>query len=419
MADIVTVRIPELPEYSVYGDLTVNDKMPIWMAAYNKTVWAPLNDLRTFLVTGGGVSHPPVISGNAMFVRVSPVEAGGKIFSVPPLAGTNFILRRATVGFMDPAKEYEVLAAGGFKLLRTDDKLYLDETFELQFFSSVPTTTGSASSGSLFTGVLPVSANKILGPADMRKLIQIRATTNAIALTLPDLITIPDNAIIMVETLINNSKQHTINTQGGQNIYYGNSSHTNMFIGVGEILWLFKGEDGFYLLPSHGNFELDGNVYHSYKLGSNELVLDGSQVLRADYPRLFEWAQTIGGSMVTDTDWLSSIDYIGCFSLGNGTTTFRLPNHLNTSTRALKTLIGSDADRPQNIPGGYQGDAVGNITGQLTHPKGNAYTGGPNNSIFGNGAPSSLESKISTISINTGNSETRMKNIGLLPKIKC
>jgi len=429
MADLVTVRIPELPAFSVYGDLTVNDRMPIWMAAYNKTVQAKITDLRSFILTGGGISHPPIITGNAMIVTVSLLEAGGKIFSIPSIAGKDFLLRRAGIGAL-PLDAYEVLDAGGFKLLRTDDFLNLDEQFEIQFYgSSVSTGTGTGSTpslaGTLFTGVLSVSANRTLAPSDIGKLVQIRATTTAITLTLPAVETIPENSLIVIETSINNSKKHTIITSGSQNIYFSNASHTVMYIGVGESLVLYRGVDGYYMLPSNGNFISVGDISYGYKIGNNELVLDGSIVNRADELRLFEWAQTIGGSIVTDDDW-NSVDangdhpFQGCFSLGDGTLTFRLPNHLNTSMRSLKTLIGSDTERAQNKPGGYQTDSVGphfHLTGTETTAAGAGFNYGAGHIVQAWNITGLGPSRTASTALNAG-VETRGKNIGMLPKIK-
>lgn len=423
-ATIETVRVPELTPYSVYGDITVNDQLIMYMAAYNKTVRAPIVDIRTWILTGGGISHPPILTGNAMVVQVSALEAGGKIFSIPSIAGKQFILRRSGIGALDPATDYEILDAGGFKLLRTDDILTLDEIFELQFFGSTPTTgvPGTATSGSLFTGIKSVSANTTLGPSDVGKLIQMRGTTSALTLTLPAVETIPDNTIIVIETLINNTKQHTINTSGGQFIYFGNTTHTAMYMGISETLWFYRADDGYYLLASKGNFETIGAVSYGYKVGLNELVLDGSAVLRADYPRLWEWAQTLGPSLVIDSDWNivsgGEKPYRGCFSYGDGSTTFRLPDHLNATMRALASLSGTDAERALNKAGGLQNDSIRAHDHNLQYYKNDTGGGGQGNTYYlnnDNGAIPLVAGDYKT-GTNTG-TETRGKNIGMLPKI--
>jgi|WetSurMetagenome_2_1015567.scaffolds.fasta_scaffold00298_34 hypothetical protein len=50
----------------------------------------------------------------------------------------------------------------------------------------------------------------------------------------------------------------------------------------------------------------------------------GQLVLRASYPGLWTYAQA-SGTIVSDADWTTNKAY-GCFSTGNGTTTFRLPD---------------------------------------------------------------------------------------------
>ena len=430
MADtpIPTVRIPELPGYDSYGDLSVADKMAIWMATYNKTVHVPLTVLRSFLLTGGGLSHPPVLNGNSFVVKVTALEAGGVIYSIPSLAGQDFILRRTVMGAMITVDEYEVLNAGGFKLTAAGDSLSLDERFEIQLVNSVPTTGGVSSTGSgvSISGTKTVSTNTTLGPSDIGKLIQIRAGSSSIALTLPPIETIPANSEIKIETNIGNTYQATILTSGGQFIYFQNTALSSLYIGVSELLTLYRGEDGYYMLPgAFGNFMLTGEVNYKYTLGLNEVLLNGSLLPRSNYPRLWEYAQTTGPSIVTDNDWVS-VDtdgrqtYRGCFSYGDGTTTFRLPNLLDMFIRGVQSLSASDSQRPYNKPGGYQVDMFKSHDHALQYYRNDSGGGSQGNTYYlgsDNGGLILTADQYKTAT--RGGTETRPKNIGLLPTMKC
>lgn len=49
---------------------------------------------------------------------------------------------------------------------------------------------------------------------------------------------------------------------------------------------------------------------------------NGALLLRADYPRLWKFAQE-SGLLVSEATWVANMQ--GCFSIGNGSTTFRIP----------------------------------------------------------------------------------------------
>ncbi|WP_186122612.1 phage tail protein [Burkholderia gladioli] len=72
------------------------------------------------------------------------------------------------------------------------------------------------------------------------------------------------------------------------------------------------------------------------------LKANGSLVNRADYPDLWAYAQA-SGALVSDADWANA--RWGCFSTGDGSTTFRLPELRGETIRALDDSRGVDANR--------------------------------------------------------------------------
>src|SRR5690606_12516906 len=97
------------------------------------------------------------------------------------------------------------------------------------------------------------------------KLIQLRAGSgNILTLTLPSVEDIPENTIIPIELLISNNRQHRIQTQGGQNIYFGGTATDHLYIGISENIHLMAGADGWYPVSWNGNFFCVGEIVPGY-----------------------------------------------------------------------------------------------------------------------------------------------------------
>lgn len=435
MADPVTVRIPELPSQSL---ISLDDKVVVWVAADNKTRQTSVQDLRTLILTGGTGSHAPVYKGGSIIYDVpEDIPDETQIAAIPSLAGMNFILRRG--GFplkpqTDPATagaQYEVLDGGGFKLLIAEDYLAAGERFELDVFElqgGAPPTTPGSSAGSLISGVAIVTTNLTLNPTDhLNKLIQIRADATQVTVTLPDIDDLPDNTIIPIETTILNSFQNKIITQGGQYIYMRNQSVNFLYMGISEAMWLYRGEDGYYVINDFSQiYERIGKVESSYRVNLNEVVADGSLLQRATHPRLWAYAQTLGASIVSEATWQTAsvtvagrtVDrpYRGCFSTGDGSTTFRVPDLMNSALRGIKSLSGSDGERHFNGAGGFQRHEFESHAHAVKPADSNSASG------YGKTATGSDASEVTGIAqYNTnlaGGAETRMDNVGILWTIK-
>ncbi|MEC3766872.1 hypothetical protein [Cupriavidus sp. SS-3] len=72
------------------------------------------------------------------------------------------------------------------------------------------------------------------------------------------------------------------------------------------------------------------------------LKLNGALLKRADYPELWAYAQA-SGAIVTDAAWLAGS--WGCFSHGDGNTTFRIPEYRGEYLRFWDDARGADAGR--------------------------------------------------------------------------
>ena len=437
-----TVRIPELAPLTVDLPLALTDKIPIYIASENKTKRVDLQTLNTFFNTGGGGgSHSPVVYGGRMIYVVPGSAAGTDTAPIPSIAGQDFTLDRA--GFpMEPllpddsnaaTAEYEVLDAGGFKLLN-GGILGLNERFTLTLFGLIGGGgTGSTTYASFIRGKKEVTTNTALDPVnDINKIIQVRGDTSALTITLPSVGDIAANTLIPIEALIGNTKPTTVATSGGQYIYLNNSQKTSIILLPGEVAWLFRDDDGFYIINDYAErYKKIGQPMAAYKAELNQLVCKGQLVARADYPRLWELVQTLGSSLVSDATWSTASvshtgrtilkPYRGCFSTGDGSTTFRLPDLMNMALRGVKAETGTDDLRYLNKPGGYQEDRT-NLDGEsisfdIRDGSGGSSTG----TIVGTGfsGQDSIAGWVDgqeqvRVKAGSGATETIMENIGVL-----
>ena len=92
-----------------------------------------------------------------------------------------------------------------------------------------------------------------------------------------------------------------------------------------------------------------------------EVVSDGQLLNRADYPDLWAYAQLL--SPIEDSLWLSSTAQRGKYSLGNGTTTFRVPDRNGVQSGSVPGLFGRGDGGDSALNGIVRSNAAPNITG--------------------------------------------------------
>lgn len=430
--NIPTVRVPELPAADLPFDPT--DKFPIWDSSRGKTAWVGPDDLIAYLAGGGTVT--PGGTGGAPTIEGEPIEvvatlangAGTNRIDDVRLAGLVYDLERRGVGTLKSA-EWNNLSTGGFSLndiagepqIIGEGEVFFAKTYTL---GTPVDPTGPA--GALFNGMVVLSSDMTLTADHLNKLLHLSGGSAALEIIVPDIADVPDNTIMVFETAINNTKKSTIATPSAQNIYYNSTAVEKIYLGPAEFLWLFKWSDGWYVINASASFLSVGEPLFSYKQLPNTIIAQGQTVNRADEPRLWEFVQTLGASLVSDATWLSlpllGYPYRGCFSTGDGTTTFRMPDMRNQFIRGLRTIGGTDSERYLNEAGGIQKMSVEphnhgiNTTnsGQSGNDGADPVRGTTTGSINTRGA----EGPISKTIANYGGVETRPVNIGLLPLIR-
>lgn len=436
-----TVRIPELAPLTTGLDLDLADQIPIYIASENKTKKVTLQSLNTFFATGGGESHPPAVYLGEMVYEVGAGAAGTDTAAIPSLAGKEFTLERAGFplfallpdGSNSATAEYEILNAGGFKLLN-GGTLGLGERFKLTIYSLISTGGGGGGGGSTTTyssfirGKKNVTGNTVLDPVtDINKIIQVRGSSSSYTQTLPNVGDVAANALIVIESIMGNTVGQKVATTGGQYIYLNNVQKTEIWLHPGEVVWLFRDDDGYYVINDFADRYKDlARPMAAYKAELNQLVCKGQLVSRTAYPRLWEYVQTLGASLVSDATWSTAtatvagrtVDrpYRGCFSTGDGSTTFRLPDLMNVALRGVKAETGTDPNRHLNKPGGFQDDAFETHSHSLQYYRNDA-GGGSQQYVYylnNDNGPTALPDG-AYLTKETGSSdETRMENVGVL-----
>lgn len=204
--------------------------------------------------------------------------------------------------------------------------------------------------------------------ADTGKAFSFHISANT-SFNLPDVSTLVPGTPIRITTRIPAIKALTINCNGGQKIYDGSDDVSVMYMHDAERLVLVASAldngdtpDHWEILDSYGNFFTAGQSFGVRKILRNSVVNNGGVYNRADMPRWWAWANSLGSGIVSDATWLSDPGgipvYRGCYSTGNGTTTFRGPDERSMFDRYLDMGRGIDSSRLYVAPGGYAKDAI-------------------------------------------------------------
>lgn len=111
-----------------------------------------------------------------------------------------------------------------------------------------------------------------------------------------------------------------------------------------------------------GDFHLrDSRAY----IQPYEVVSDGQLLNRADWPELWAYAQML--SPIADADWLANPAKRGKYSLGNGKTTFRVPDRNGVQTGSIQALFGRGDGGNSSSNGVVSESGAPNITYKAPH----------------------------------------------------
>ncbi|AEZ65107.1 tail fiber protein [Escherichia phage phiKT] len=146
-----------------------------------------------------------------------------------------------------------------------------------------------------------------------------------------------------------------------------------------------------------GDFHLrDSRAY----IQPYEVVSDGQLLNRADWPELWSYAQML--SPITDADWLADPQKRGKYSLGNGATTFRVPDRNGVQAGSIAALFGRGDGGVSSSDGTILDSAAPNITGSFGRlvyaSTGTIYEGNTGTGAFSAFSPQAKYKKMSDLS---------------------
>lgn len=260
-----------------------------------------------------------------------------------------------------------------------------------------------------YDGIKSVTANATLTKADIfQKLVVIDANFASIEILLP-VLDVADAGLRVAMVTYRVGNQVTITSQASTaDIMFGSNTRLKLFMGNADSVELIWIGTSWILASFNGNFSEVGMPDYGYTQKANTVIANGSLISRTAFPRLWEYAQSLGTSIVSDATWTGVADYKGFFSTGNGSTTFRVPDLRGMFLRGLDLSRGISFGRNSENPGGYEADEF------KAHSHG--YEGVTNPSGGGDGGRKSVPAGKQTDTV--GGLETRAKNIGLIPLIK-
>jgi hypothetical protein len=267
-----------------------------------------------------------------------------------------------------------------------------------------------------FLDVNIVSTSKGLLLADvLQKMVLVNANASLITLILPDLSSTLKGLKVHLSAY-NVTRQVTLSSTLN-NIIIGASVRSSLYLGDGDVLELIWTGDSWYVINFAGNILTVGKPEFTYSVIPNAVIANGQILNRSDYPRLWEFVTNNNQIIVNDFTWVNSTGYKGFFSLGNNATTFRVPDLRSMFIRGLDIGAGITYGRNVDQAGGYEVDAIKSHTHKFgrptTDPIGSQYE--TNHLRDDNDRGLWTGPKVDTDA--TGGTETRPKNIGLIPII--
>ncbi len=331
--------------------------------------------------------------------------------------------------------EYDLKTGGGITL--NYDKVFDQDVAWFISYYTVETANVTVTTTSLYSDVETVTADRDLYVDSTdnlyNKLVIINSLNPVVEITFPDLALIPNNTKVTFNTHRGSQNYLALQFDTGDTVYFCNQAVNVIWLARGEEISLYFKGGVCYVTSYYGNAKIRGSVHSDMDssrhtdTGAFLLADESTGELDADdYPALYafienlpashsvalgtgsgQWGQavTVNSGLINQATTYPNKCKYGIDTVAR---TFRVPHLKNLGRRFVNT--GEN-------PGRYQHDAVGKFEATITVQKGNSYTGNPNNDRFGNGSNNPANVATGTSKLETGNTETIMKNFGETPYI--
>lgn len=304
--------------------------------------------------------------------------------------------------------------------LATQEKLII----EIKYATGV---VPSSNGGGLYTGTLdiPESVRTLLA-SEKNKRCRLVGTASTQKVILPLLSSVAvDDGFYFDNSIKGTAVQCKLLFSGSDQLQFnGFMAATDLFdefwVSKGEHVLIRKYDDlTWECILDYKGTNVGERVTTGYKGHPNILTENGQLVDGDEYPRLWWWINNIlpaTHKYVTDTvtgSFTHTASKRGQFAIHSTLKKFRMPDTRGMSGKGLKdfeTYNTDTANRPIDYPGGYQAGQVGEFSDNIVVPKGNSYTGSPNQLRFGNGNDIPQNFNL-PVTLNTGK-QNRVENIG-------
>jgi len=239
------------------------------------------------------------------------------------------------------------------RLLTVDDTFQPGEKFVVRFLPQIVVAPPPATPSGLFGQGRVITADESLTVADVGKALLLKSATSELNIGLPSLALVPDFSFIYLFSTGGNHINASIPADGSDTILYP-TGLSKIILGQCETAILYKGFGVWNVLGDLNGVKQVGELVYNYGQDEiNTILCSGQLLLRSEYPRLWAFVQTLdAGSVVSDAAWTGTTQVVdtggvnityhtkkGCFSTGNGSTTFRVPLLTNAFIRGVDGTV--------------------------------------------------------------------------------
>lgn len=397
------------------------------------------------------------------------INAGGQSYTPDPsLIGWKWRLERGLIGPLKYTRDYVKTINDGSTIVDTteddtnangwrltnDTFINNNEDFIIHFEPQIA-VLNTPTQATILTAIQFITTNTTLDASAKGKSNILQGSSAFFTVTLPNANLFADGDVLYFASAGGIHVNVMLQSQNGNNIigsksivdFTSGSRIGRIVLAQNETITLVKCTDTgsnacWYVLQTDGGWTKVGEQLLGYAQEINTLPLDGREISRSTYLRLWDWVNTLPSTMLIVRDGSSGWSKIqnlgvnnqpyyvnrGLFHQGDGLTTFGLPDLTNYGFQRTVTAANAGLFRPNRIPSHkHTMHGEGTIAGSggpyyLSRSNGNGYSGAGSNIFGGRPFGSGPDTTMKTGSDNADTTGTQYENepnsYGIIPLIR-
>lgn len=289
------------------------------------------------------------------------------VYSNPNLDGATYSVFKAGYGPLIWGVHIDTITGGGFEYI-DGQKFAGGEEFTI-FFSNLVTTRETESTKSFPKDTVEITASDDIDTSHYNKMLEINGSGAVVRMTITDLNAIPNGTIIGMNTHNGTQRYASIKLPSGKFCMVCGETRNEIYLGQWETAYFIKKADELKIITWDGDYwQVGARVHRDGKVPRNGIAENGAWLLKADYPRLWEWyvADLPAGDFFTDATETDPPASVNKGKWGHGNTKFWLPNRAGYFER---NISGSRKS------GDIQLESIGAHTHPVKPPDANSATG--------------------------------------------